>query len=48
MARTVLRHIRVNSKTELTSRIKQYLTELNEDPVVFNWKYGINGSLRSK
>lgn len=48
MTRTVLRHIRVNSKTELTSRIKQYLTELNEDPVVFNWKYGINGSLRSK
>lgn len=48
MSRTVLRHIRVHSKSELVSRMKQYLNELNENPVVFNWKYGINGSLRSK
>jgi transposase len=46
MTRTVLRHIRVQSKTELVSRLEQYITELNEKPVVFNWKYGINGSLR--
>jgi transposase len=45
MTRTVLRHIRVKSKNELVSRLNQYLHQLNEEPVVFNWKYGINNSL---
>ena len=41
MARTMLRGIRVKSKQELKERIEQYLTEINEAPVVFRWKYGL-------
>lgn len=48
MTRTVLRHIRVQSKIELVSRLEQYIEDLNDDPVVFKWSYGINGSLRSR
>ena len=39
MAKTLLRGIRVNSKEELRARIEMYLREVNEDPVVFRWKY---------
>jgi transposase len=39
MARTLLRAIRVKSKDELKTRIEMYLREVNEDPVVFRWKY---------
>jgi transposase len=39
MAKTMLRGIRVASKAELKSRIMQYLSEINESPVVFRWKY---------
>jgi transposase len=39
MAKTLLRGIRVNSKTELKARIELYLQEVNEEPVVFKWKY---------
>jgi hypothetical protein len=39
MARTMLRGIRVKSKAELKQRIEQYLTEVNELPVIFRWKY---------
>lgn len=39
MTRTMLRGIRVASKQELIDRIHQYFEELNEDPVVFRWKY---------
>lgn len=39
MARTLLRGIRVKSKEELKTRIEMYLREVNEDPVVFRWKY---------
>jgi transposase len=39
MAKTLLRGIRVKSKEELKTRIEMYLREVNEDPVVFRWKY---------
>jgi transposase len=39
LARTLLRGIRVNSKAELKARIELYLQEVNEEPVVFKWKY---------
>lgn len=39
MAKTLLRGIRVNSKDELRARIEMYLREINEEPVVFRWKY---------
>jgi len=39
MARTLLRAIRVKSKDELKARIEMYLREVNEEPVVFRWKY---------
>ncbi len=39
MAKTLLRGIRVSSKEELRARIEMYLREVNEDPVVFRWKY---------
>jgi len=45
MARTMLRGIRVTSKAELKKRIVKYLAEINEAPVVFRWKYGIDSSL---
>lgn len=41
MAKTMLRSIRVSSKEELKERIMKYLGELNEEPVVFKWKYGL-------
>jgi hypothetical protein len=34
-----LRGIRVSSKAELKTRIELYLKEVNEEPVVFKWKY---------
>ena len=39
MAQTMLRGIRVSSKQELKDRIEKYLTEINETPVIFRWKY---------
>lgn len=41
LARTMLRGIRVASKAELKARLEQHLAELNADPVVFHWKYGL-------
>ena len=38
MARTFLKHIRVNSKEELKERILQGIREMNESPVVHRWK----------
>jgi hypothetical protein len=35
----MLRGIRVSSKEELAERIYQYFDEINEEPVVFHWKY---------
>ena len=42
MARTMLRGIRVTSKTELKERLKLFLNEINEAPVVFRWKYKLD------
>ncbi|MBN2257743.1 MAG: IS630 family transposase [Anaerolineaceae bacterium] len=39
MTRTFLRGIRVASKDELKKRIDDYLCFVNENPVVFRWKY---------
>lgn len=39
MARTFLRHLRVSSTEELKGRIAQYIDGVNEEPVVFQWKY---------
>ena len=39
MAKTLLRGIRVKSKEELKTRLETYLREVNEEPVVFRWKY---------
>ena len=42
MAKTFLRGIRVKNKNELKQRITKWLHELNETPIVFRWKYGLN------
>lgn len=39
LAKVLLRGIRVESKAELARRIESYLQEVNEDPVVYHWKY---------
>jgi len=39
IARSFLRHIRVDSKTELVERIYQGIDEINKAPVVFKWRY---------
>lgn len=39
IARSFLRHIRVQSKAELVERIYQGIEEINQEPVVFRWKY---------
>ena len=39
LTRSALRGIRVKNKDELKSRILQYLEMINQDPVVFKWKY---------
>lgn len=41
MAKTFLRGIRVASKQELKDRLLQHIAELNADPVIFRWRYGI-------
>ena len=41
ITKTFLRGIRVSSKTELKQRIMKHLEELNEEPVIFRWKYGL-------
>lgn len=43
MTKQVLRHLRVKSKEELKQRIELYLTEVNENPIPFRWKYGLEG-----
>ncbi len=39
MTKQMLRGIRVDSKEKLEVRIYQYFDEINEEPVVFHWKY---------
>lgn len=42
MTRQMLRGIRVKSKEELTNRIYKYFAEINEEPLVFHWKYNLD------
>ena len=42
MTRRMLRGIRVKSKEELTNRIYRYFAEINEEPIVFHWKYNLD------
>ena len=39
LTRQMLKGIRVTSKEELAERIYRYFDEINEEPVVFHWKY---------
>jgi len=39
IARSFLRYIRVDSKKELINRIYQGINEINQEPVIFRWKY---------
>ena len=41
LARSMLRGIRVANKAELKQRILQYLEMVNNDPVIFRWKFGL-------
>ena len=42
MTKQMLRGIRVKSKEELAERIYLYFDEVNEEPVVFHWKYNLD------
>lgn len=42
LARTLLRGIRADSREELADRIVRHLDTLNEEPVVFRWKYRLD------
>ena len=48
MARTVLRALRVDSKSELRQRIRKYFKEVNRRPVVFTWKYLLDQGVQSR
>ena len=39
MTRQMLKGIRVKTRKELIQRIYQYFAEVNEEPVVYHWKY---------
>ena len=39
LAKVLLRGIRVQSTDELKRRIELYLQEVNQEPVVYRWKY---------
>ncbi len=39
MTKQMLRDIRVDSKEELENRIYKYFDEINEEPVIYHWKY---------
>ena len=39
IARSFLKHIRVESKEDLKERIDKGIEEINNEPVVFRWKY---------
>lgn len=42
MTRNMLRGLRVHSLDELKTRIEQYLKEINQTPVIFRWKHGLD------
>jgi transposase len=39
IARSLLRHIRVQSKEELVERIYRGIEQINQEPVIFRWRY---------
>lgn len=41
LAKTLLRGIRAASKAELRERIERHLQELNQEPIVMKWTYGL-------
>jgi transposase len=42
LTKQMLRGIRVHSKEELKSRIYQYFEEVNQEPVVYHWRYKLD------
>lgn len=42
MTRQMHRSNRVKSKEALSNRIYKYFAEINEEPIVFHWKYNLN------
>ena len=47
MTHTFLRGIRVSSKQELKDRMELYLREVNDQPVVFRWRYAMDSILEA-
>jgi transposase len=43
ISRSLLRHIRVQSKEELVERIYRGIEEINQEPVIFHWHYKMDG-----
>lgn len=41
ISRSFLSQIRVESKDELKQRIYQEIDQINQEPVIFKWKYKI-------
>ena len=39
LTRQMLKGIRVKTKDELVQRIYKYFDEVNEEPVIYHWKY---------
>jgi transposase len=46
LTRSVLRHIRIASKQELTERILAAIDDINQQPVVHTWSYKLDNSAR--
>ncbi|MGO5512115.1 IS630 family transposase, partial [Fusicatenibacter saccharivorans] len=42
LTRQMLKGIRVKTKDELVQRIYKYFDEVNEEPVVYHWKYRLD------
>ena len=42
LTRSVLRHIRVESKAELKNRLMAAMEYFNQEPVVHTWSYGLD------
>jgi hypothetical protein len=42
LARSVLRHIRVNSKNQLKQRLMAFINDVNRDPLVHTRRYKID------
>lgn len=42
LTRQMLKGIRVKTKDELVQRIYKYFDEVNEEPIVYQWKYRLD------